>query len=271
MSVQAPTDLWGEPITTREPPPPADGKRKSTRPNGYAAQPGSGPKGETCGSCAHCVWKEMAKSYLKCGKVRATWTGGPGTDIRARAPACSFWERPVDGCAAGENPLYPCVFSDDRRFRYSLENAWVWNNAPGWQPKRIMWIGLNPSTADERKLDPTLKRIEAFSRLWGFEAFVMTNLFAFRATDPKVMFAASDPIGPDNDRHLLETAARCGKIVAAWGAGQTAGQFLARASHMRSLLAPFADRLCCVGTTQDGFPRHPLYVRGDTPPTQFKP
>ena len=58
----------------------------------YAAQPGTGPESETCGTCAHLVRKQMAKTYLKCGLCKAQWTGGGGTDIKARSPACSKWE-----------------------------------------------------------------------------------------------------------------------------------------------------------------------------------
>ena len=58
----------------------------------YGAMPGSGPKGETCGSCAHLYRKAMGKTYLKCRLTRQAWTGGAGTDVKARSPACSKWE-----------------------------------------------------------------------------------------------------------------------------------------------------------------------------------
>ncbi|MFL5607717.1 MAG: hypothetical protein ACJ8AD_14800 [Gemmatimonadaceae bacterium] len=67
-------------------------KRSTTQPRGYAAQPGSGPEGETCGSCCHLYRNVRAKTYLKCDLMRAHWTGGARTDIRARSPACSRWE-----------------------------------------------------------------------------------------------------------------------------------------------------------------------------------
>lgn len=66
--------------------------RKPTQPKGYAALPGSGPEGETCRSCKHIARIEYAKTYLKCELMRSHWTGGPGTDIRAKSPACSRWE-----------------------------------------------------------------------------------------------------------------------------------------------------------------------------------
>jgi len=70
-------------------------KRKEPVPRGYAAQPGTGPAGETCRSCRHYVRKHLAKAYLKCALMRAHWTGGGSTDIRAGSPACKRWEKPA--------------------------------------------------------------------------------------------------------------------------------------------------------------------------------
>jgi hypothetical protein len=60
----------------------------------HAAPVGSGPAGETCGSCKHLFRKSLSKTYLKCALVRSHWTGGGGTDIKARDAACSKWEGP---------------------------------------------------------------------------------------------------------------------------------------------------------------------------------
>ena len=65
---------------------------KKPKKHGYAAPPGTGPSGETCGSCAHLFRNRMAKTYLKCSLMRAHWTGGLGTDVRARSPACRNWK-----------------------------------------------------------------------------------------------------------------------------------------------------------------------------------
>lgn len=86
------TDLFGEVIAT---PLPAD-KRRKTIPKGYAALPGTGPKGETCKTCEHYSGHRRTKIYRKCGLMRAQWTGGPGTDILARSPACQYWEKPKE-------------------------------------------------------------------------------------------------------------------------------------------------------------------------------
>lgn len=88
-------DLFGQEIES--PLPSIPGARKPTRPNGYAAPPGTGPAGETCKTCQHyCRTGGHAKHYLKCGRTRHAWTHGPGTDIKAGAPACKFWEKPND-------------------------------------------------------------------------------------------------------------------------------------------------------------------------------
>ena len=85
----------------------------------------------------------------------------------------------------------------------------------------------------------------------------MANLFAFRATDPKVMMNASDPIGPDNNAMLLNLNTWAGVVVAAWG---TLGGFLDRDIQVRKLLK---GDVRCLGETKEHFPRHPLYVKAD--------
>jgi len=67
------------------------GRRKDPTPSGHVYIPGTGPKGETCGTCAHLVRKTMAKTYLKCGLNEANWTGGRKSDVLARDPACRKW------------------------------------------------------------------------------------------------------------------------------------------------------------------------------------
>jgi hypothetical protein len=83
-------NLFGEQVT--EPRPEPKSKRKPTVPKGYAWAPGSGPAGETCKTCRHYSIRRLGGTYRKCGLMRAVWTGGPGTDIKASAPACKKWE-----------------------------------------------------------------------------------------------------------------------------------------------------------------------------------
>ena len=146
-----------------------------------------------------------------------------------------------------------CSFSPDRRHRYSL----IHRINPLLGDSLILWIGLNPSTADESQLDPTLTRIRSFSEREGFHGFWMANLFGLRTPYPKEMMAAADPVGPGNDASLQLAAKRCERIVAAWGA---IGEFQSRAEAVANLFP--GRELWCLGTTKDGHPRHPLYVNG---------
>lgn len=155
-----------------------------------------------------------------------------------------------------------CHFSSDRRHRYSLVHRWN----PLFGERLILWIGLNPSTADEAQLDPTLTRIRTFSQREGFDGFWMANLFGLRTPYPKEMMADPDPVGAENDASLLAAADRCEKIVAAWGAS---GVYQERADAVVRLFA--GRKLWCLGTTQEGHPRHPLYVAGSQKLVRWMP
>lgn len=151
-----------------------------------------------------------------------------------------------------------CRFSPCRTYRYELTRT---ANPEG--QGTCVFIGLNPSTADETKDDPTIRRCLGFARQWGCAELLMTNLFAFRATDPRVMKAARDPVGPDNDDVLMNAVKMGGIVVAAWGIH---GRHLARdqwaAQHLGALL--------CLGHTRDASPRHPLYCAAATPLVRFR-
>lgn len=152
----------------------------------------------------------------------------------------------------GDGLVCSAVFSPDpdRTWRYQLRRVWDPLSPP------VAFVGLNPSTADERHDDPTVRRCIGFAKRWGYGGLIMTNAFAFRATAPREMRAAPDPLGPDNDLHLRAVAAEAPLVVAAWGAG---GVFHGRSAYLTSLLG----ELWALGLTKDGEPRHPLYVRGD--------
>lgn len=151
------------------------------------------------------------------------------------------------------------VFSPDRVYRYALTRTW--GDGPS-----AAWVMLNPSTADAFADDPTIRRCIDFSRAAGFDGLVVLNLFALRASDPAVMRAHDEPIGPCNNAVLSLLAGalgdRIGTWVAAWGVH---GSHLDRDRRVRDLLAAAgAVRLRCLGTTRDGHPRHPLYVPAST-------
>lgn len=145
-------------------------------------------------------------------------------------------------------------------YRYSLTR--VWDSSRGI----VAFIMLNPSTADASLDDPTIRRCMAFSKAWGFGAIYVGNLFAFRATEPKAMLAAPDPIGPENDAWLLKIAKESDRVICAWGAhGKHRGRSIGvRAMMANAHIQPFALRL-----TNTGEPGHPLYIPGDTEPVAF--
>ena len=140
------------------------------------------------------------------------------------------------------------TFSPCRQYRYSLWRHWG-DPAGGY----AMFVGLNPSTADETMDDPTIRRCIGFAKDWGYAGLCMTNLFAFRATQPADMKAVADPIGPDNDQALLRMAQGSGVIVAAWGVD---GAHLGRGDVVRGML----PNLHFLKLTQAGHPSHPLYL-----------
>lgn len=122
-----------------------------------------------------------------------------------------------------------------------------------------MMIGLNPSTADEVEDDPTLIRCINFAKSWGYGGVCMTNLFAYRATDPNDMKAAADPVGASNNRWLTRLAKEAGIVVAAWG---NDGNYLNRASQIKNKIPD----LYCLKMNKSGEPAHPLYLRAELKP-----
>ena len=139
----------------------------------------------------------------------------------------------------------------NKEFRYTLWREWEENKG------YVQFIGLNPSTADEILDDPTIRRCIGFAKSWGYGALCMTNIFAFRATQPKDMFAATDPIGPDNDFWLSRTARESSLIVAAWGIH---GNYLNRNKDVMALI----PEMKCLRFTKGGYPGHPLYIPKNT-------
>lgn len=149
--------------------------------------------------------------------------------------------------------------SADRIYRYTLWRRWS-------KGKRyVNFICLNPSTADEKTDDPTIRKCVKFARTWGFDAMCMTNLFAFRATDKRKMLRFHDPVGYSNDHWLLHTAKKASLIVAAWSRD---GGFNNRAGNVCTLLADYD--LYCLRITQI-HPWHPLYLPDATRPRLWRP
>ncbi len=149
---------------------------------------------------------------------------------------------------------YGAIFDNKGSYRYSLWRKWSSTHP------LIAFVLLNPSTADEQRDDPTIRRCLGFARAWNFGSMEVVNLFAYRATDYRELFKVTDPIGEENNRFIMQAFERCSKIVLGWG---TRGRMLGRDLQVMSLLTGKND-IYCLGLTKDGQPRHPLYIKGNT-------
>lgn len=144
------------------------------------------------------------------------------------------------------------IFSADRRYRYVLTRTWD-RARPA-----CSFVMLNPSTADERTDDATIRRCIGFARSWGFGSLNVVNLFALRATDPRELYRAEDPIGPEND-YWLDALDGRSRIVVAWG---DHGVLRGRGAEVLARLRGSPWRF---GLTASGQPLHPLRLRRDAP------
>ena len=141
-------------------------------------------------------------------------------------------------------------------YRYALWRHW--DEAKPY----VLFVGLNPSTADAVEDDPTLRRCMGYARDWGYGGVCMANLFAYRATEPKDMMAATDAVGPLNDRWLRKLSADAGIVIAAWG---NDGSYLGRSLEVRGII----PKMNCLKLNKSGEPAHPLYQKAGIQPQSF--
>ena len=163
----------------------------------------------------------------------------------------------------------PTIFSPCRTWRYTLERVWAPPEGHPGAREVAAFIGLNPSTADEVKNDPTVTRCINYARRWGFHGMFMLNIFALRSTDPRACYRHPDPIGPETNRYLTELVQRreVSLVVAAWG---NHGALLSRGWNVINLVRNSGVNLYRLGElTKQGQPRHPLYLRRDLEPVQL--
>ena len=141
-------------------------------------------------------------------------------------------------------------------YRYSLWRRFTSRDCPLSQ--MIAFVGLNPSTADEWKNDPTVERCERRARRLGYDGMLMMNAYAYRSTDPRGLKEASDPVGPHNIEALVEICRQVRTVVACWGVHCSE-------SHEWFICRAMDREIHCLGVTAAGRPRHPLYLRNDQP------
>ena len=152
------------------------------------------------------------------------------------------------------------IYSPCERYRYSLTRIWEGDG------RKVAFVMLNPSTATEVQNDPTVERCERRARTLGYGAFRVTNIFAWRDTDPKAMRAARDPVGLLNDAAITQAANWADHVICAWGAH---GEHLNRGHQVHALLRATKAPLFHLGLTKAGDPRHPLYIGYKVNPTDW--
>lgn len=180
---------------------------------------------------------------------------------RAREADDDLWQYMEDVVPSWRKPpeelQRDAVLSEDGVYRYRLTRRWA-------EGTRCVFVMLNPSTADALVDDATIRRCIAYAKAWGHGCLDVVNLFALRSTKPDVLYKHPEPIGEGNDRHLITVAGAAACIVVAWGAH---GGHLDRDKVVLDLLRKHgAVPPMALGFTNDGKPKHPLYLRADLKP-----
>ena len=137
------------------------------------------------------------------------------------------------------------------QYRYVLWRTWS-------QEPRLVWVMLNPSTADAETDDPTIRKCTALAKKWGFGGILVINLFALRSTDPKKLKKVADPVGPKNDYYIKDTCWKHKTVVVAWG--RNGDDFPERVAHVLQLIKDSGAEISLLGKTKTGQPKHPLYL-----------
>ena len=151
------------------------------------------------------------------------------------------------------------VFSEDGKYRYLLSRQWS-DFAP-----RVLFIMLNPSTADAEANDPTVKRCVDYAHEWGYGSIEVANLFALRSTDPSRLLKDKDPIGPDNLLMIEAALTRAKMVVGAWGNNVDPKHRISTARRVIDMVRKTHD-LYALSRTNAGEPGHPLYLKVDAKP-----
>jgi hypothetical protein len=169
----------------------------------------------------------------------------------------------VEGGMRSE-PKYPgTVISACGRYRYTLERKWEVS------PRFVLWLMLNPSTADATTNDATIRRCMRYAADWGFGGILVGNLYAYRATQPAELFTAADPVGPQNDTAILEMVTRSQMIVCAWG--QRGPDPRRRWNVLRDLGVPNHRQVRALRINENGEPGHPLRLPLGARPIEWDP
>lgn len=156
----------------------------------------------------------------------------------------------------GPTMMRGALFSADRQYRYSLFRIW-----DDMKPK-VMFIGLNPSTANENEDDQTIKKCMGFAKKWGYGGIYMTNLFSYVSTDPNKLLTSGEPI-EENNKILLEISSKSHLIIFAWGS------FKQHKTRMTEVISMFPNARTIGPISIDGFPKHPSRLPYSLTPEKY--
>jgi hypothetical protein len=159
------------------------------------------------------------------------------------------------------------AFSDCQRYRYWLSRSW--GGGVGYGPG-VLWIGMNPSTADADVDDPTVRREIGFTQRWGFHTYMKCNVMDYRATSPKRLLEKGVlPSSPQNIPTIMRLAERADRIIVCYGV--LPPKLQPYADDVVALLDGAGHEMWCLGFSRDGrFPKHPLYLKNDTQLIPFR-
>jgi hypothetical protein len=154
------------------------------------------------------------------------------------------------------NARRTAVLSQCGMFRYRLGRRWHESSI-----KPLLYVMLNPSTADAHVDDATIRRCATFADAHGYHGFEVVNLYAYRATDPKELRRAGWPVGPENDMHIIAALADSDpEVCVAWGSNAAD---LSRPAEVLALLRKWGRKVSCLRITSSGHPQHPLMLHSD--------
>ena len=158
------------------------------------------------------------------------------------------------------------VISDCKKYRYLLSR--IWDDNKPW----VLFIMLNPSTADAEKDDPTIRRCIGFAKDWGYGGIYVVNLFSLRATNPKELLTAQFVIGVENEEWFRKISALANLVVCAWGNSSIVRKLQKQFDHGWKPLS-WIDKnkpLHCLGLSNNGTPKHPLYLPKNLKPMRYE-
>lgn len=150
------------------------------------------------------------------------------------------------------------ILSECGTYRYLLSRAWKY---PAEDQPYVLFILLNPSTADHLQNDPTVRRCIGFAKEWGYNRVVIGNLYAYRSTDPKQLNTHLNPVGPKNIHHLKTVILKANKVVLGWGSN---AELPNSENYIIQEVLQLIQKPYCLGVTKSGQPRHPLYLKYKT-------